>query len=270
MSKKAIKVIADTSSYENLSSFDCIEDLNKTVRKYRDLIKASVKRSDLKGRLIILLELLKRHSCKQIGVSYMCKNTIANIMELSYKTVQRLMKKLEELGIIRQIAMKRKKSMLQTSNAIIIQPIQEEVSNKDTVEKGDKCPTLFKTKTTTLKQKINRLRTYETVIQHNDKNSFNDLPVEFCSDRIPKEFVKLMSYYFNKAFQIDEFYKCYMLVCDKYNQQESYCINIALDSFRQLIRKMKRSTINNPFGFYTRILQKKMKGIYIRSQLLNN
>ena len=51
-------------------------------------------------------------------------------MEVSYKTVQRLMKKLVHLEMIKQVAMKRTKDMLQTSNAIIIQPIVEEVSNK--------------------------------------------------------------------------------------------------------------------------------------------
>lgn len=81
----------------------------KTVRSYRDIIRTSIKRKDVQFRLISLLELLKRYSCKQLGVSYMCKNTIADVLELSYKTIQRLMKKLVDLGIIKQIFMKRKK-----------------------------------------------------------------------------------------------------------------------------------------------------------------
>jgi len=61
----------------------------------------------------------------------MCKNTIADKLEVSYKTVQRLVKKLEELGIIRQVPMKRKKDMLQTANAIIIVPtVKDDMSDK--------------------------------------------------------------------------------------------------------------------------------------------
>lgn len=109
--KKRIYVIANEEAYNNLSSFIDVEELNKNVRVCRDAIRASVKRVDVQARLIKLLEILKRHSCNQIDVSYMCKNTIADKLEVSYKTVQRLMKKLEDLGMIRQVPMKRKKDI---------------------------------------------------------------------------------------------------------------------------------------------------------------
>ncbi|WP_346773358.1 hypothetical protein [Bacillus sp. FJAT-42376] len=81
----------------------------------------------------------------------MCKNTIAKKMELAYKTVQRLVKKLEDLGMIRQVAMERKNDMLQTANAIIIQPLREELSDKTPANMSEKCPT-NKTNTLPLKQ----------------------------------------------------------------------------------------------------------------------
>jgi DNA-binding Lrp family transcriptional regulator len=151
--KKKINVIVSEESLANLATFTDIEDMNKTVRTYRDVIKASVKRSDVQNRLIALLELLKRHSCKNIGVSFMRKNTIAKQMELSYKTIQRLVKKLEHLKMIKQIEMKRQSDMLQTSNAVVILPVEEKVSYKETTKKPEKCPTK-KTKSIFLKQKI--------------------------------------------------------------------------------------------------------------------
>ena len=50
--------------------------------------------------------------------------------------------------MIKQVAMKRKKDMIQTSNAIIIQPIvEDEMSGKVACERAlQKCPTI---KTTT-------------------------------------------------------------------------------------------------------------------------
>ncbi|WP_410993200.1 cytosolic protein [Bacillus cereus] len=153
MRKKRIDVIAQEESYHNLSAFTDVEELNKVVRTYRDVIRTSVKRVDVQARLITLLDILKRHSCKYVGISFLCKNSIADMMEVSYRTVQRLMKKLVDLGMINQIAMKRKKDMRQTSNAIIIQPIVEEMSDKVDAKRPVKCPTK-KTNTISLKQNI--------------------------------------------------------------------------------------------------------------------
>lgn len=77
MEKKRIDVIATKESFHNLSSFKDVEELNKTIRAYRDTIRMSIKRTDVKSKLITLLEILKRHSCKYVGVSFLCKNRIA-------------------------------------------------------------------------------------------------------------------------------------------------------------------------------------------------
>ncbi|MDR4248071.1 helix-turn-helix domain-containing protein, partial [Bacillus thuringiensis] len=70
----------------NLSTFSNVQELNQTIRVYRDVIKTSIKRADVQSKLIALLEILKRHSCKYVGVSFLCKNRIAEIMSVSYKT----------------------------------------------------------------------------------------------------------------------------------------------------------------------------------------
>ncbi|MBG0971795.1 hypothetical protein F3I02_32605 [Bacillus sp. SRB3LM] len=93
--KKTINVIATKETFHNLSTFKEVEELNKPIRAYRDNIRMSIKRTDVQFKLITLLEILKRHSCKYVSVSFLCKNSIADIMEVSYKTVQRLMKNLD-------------------------------------------------------------------------------------------------------------------------------------------------------------------------------
>lgn len=77
MEKKRIDVIASKESFHNLSSFTDLEELNKTVRTYRDNIRMSIKRTDIQSKLITLLEILKRHSFKYVGVSFLCRNRIA-------------------------------------------------------------------------------------------------------------------------------------------------------------------------------------------------
>ncbi|MED3327535.1 helix-turn-helix domain-containing protein [Bacillus thuringiensis] len=203
--KKRIDVIATKESFHNLSSFTDVEELNKTIRTYRDIIRMSIKRTDVKSKLIALLEILKRYSCKYVGVSFLCKNSIAHMMEVSYKTVQRLMKKLVDLDMIKQVAMKRTKDMLQTSNGIIIQPIVEEASDKVDTKSPTKCPTI-KTKPASLKQNIKD-------INKRNSNENTTLPeenikrAEFVSHWVPKRFSSLASAFYSKAKTIQEFWK---------------------------------------------------------------
>ncbi|MRB60919.1 helix-turn-helix domain-containing protein [Bacillus thuringiensis] len=205
MERKRINVIATKESFHNLSSFKDVEELNKTVRTYRDTIHMSIKRTDVQSKLIALLEILKRHSCKYAGVSFLCKNSIATMMEVSYKTVQRLMKKLVDLEMIKQIAMKRKKDMLQTSNAIIIQPIVEEVSDKVDAKKTTKCPTI-KTTPVSLKQNI------KDINKRNSNENSNTLEenieqADYVAHWVPERFISLVSSFYSESKTIQELWK---------------------------------------------------------------
>lgn len=203
--KTRIDVIASEETYSNLSTFKKVEELNKTVRAYRDTIHMSIKRTDVQSKLITLLEILKRHSCKYVGVSFLCKNRIAEKMEVSYKTVQRLMKKLVDLEMIKQVAMKRKKDMLQTSNAIIIQPIAEEVSDKTQGESPTKCPTI-KTKPVSLKQKIKDINKRNSS-ENNTTPEENIKEANFVAHWVPERFISLVRSFYSEAKTIQELWK---------------------------------------------------------------
>ncbi|MGG1483526.1 helix-turn-helix domain-containing protein [Peribacillus castrilensis] len=278
--KQAINIIASEEAYNNLSSFTLVEELNKTIRAYRDLIREDIKRTDLQSRLIALLELLKRHSCKQVGVSYMCKNTIAAKMKLSYKTVQRLMKKLEELGMIRQLPMKRKKDMMQTANAIIIQPVKEEVSDKTPTKESEKCPTI-KTTTSFLKQNI---KTYKErkVVSHNPNNfhlsktpkQINNKAVQesnFIPHWIPKTFSKFVSNFYSDSKTIKEFW-IVVKQCNRdigfnsdgraFNKEQE--IHIAITAFKEFVTKVKSGVYMKKgiFAYFNGIVNKIMSDFY--------
>ena len=251
---KSITIVASNQAYLNMSTFNDIESMNKTIRTYRDIIKSTVKRSDVQSRLIALLEVLKRHSCKQIGVSYMSKNTIADKLELSYKTVQRLMKKLEDLGMIRQVPMKRKSDMLQTANIVQIIPAKNDVSDKTPPKKSEKCPT-NKTTTTTLKQKIKKQRNPEL------RNNFviksqTEISAEFVSSRVPKPFVKYLSNFYHDAQTIEELYRVSQQVTrylTYYSDHDK--LEVSLEAFKQMIRNIKLGKkVKNLFGYYNRVL----------------
>ena len=197
MERKRIEVIASEESFRNLSPFIELEELNKTIRTYRDNIRMSIKRTAVQSKLITLLEILKRHSCKYVGVSFLCQNSISDMMEVSYKTVQRLMKKLVDLEMIKQVAMKRTKDMLQTSNGIIIQPIVEEASDKVDTKSPTKCPTI-KTKPASLKQNIKDINKRNSNENSNTPEE-NIEQADFVAHWVPERFVSLVSSFYSES-----------------------------------------------------------------------
>ncbi|MFF2459716.1 helix-turn-helix domain-containing protein [Peribacillus simplex] len=278
--KKRIDVIANEEAYNNLSSFTDIEELNKNVRVCRDAIRASVKRVDVQARLIKLLEILKRHSCKQIGVSYMCKNTIADKLEVSYKTVQRLMKKLEDLGMIRQVPMKRKKDMMQTANAIIIQPVKDELSDKQPTKSPTKCPTI-KTTTSFLKQKIkNNKRKAVAQFSHVDNSLGNSVKqANFLANWVPDVFSNLVGSFYEKAETIQEFWKvikqCNKVVDYSTNERaftSKQEIEIGTKAFKEFAMKVKSGVKmhKGKFVYFNGIVNKLMNELYFDADFMNN
>ncbi|MDC2863880.1 helix-turn-helix domain-containing protein [Bacillus sp. BP-3] len=275
MEKKRIDVIASEESFHNLSSFKELEELNKTIRTYRDVIKTSVRRADVQSRLITLLEILKRHSCKYVGVSFMCKNKLADMLEVSYKTVQRLMKKLVDLDMIKQVSMKRKSDMLQTANAIVIQPIVEEVSNKTPIEKSEKCPT-NKTTSIPLKQNIKN-------INKRNSNENSNIPInniqeaDFVSHWVPERFASLTSSFYTESKTIQELWKV-VRQCNRvinyttgdtaFNKDQE--IEIGVHAIKEFVMKVKANVKmkNGMFAYFNGIVNNLMDKFYFDKEFM--
>lgn len=270
--KSKIDVVASEESFNNLSSFDEIEEMNRTVRLYKDILHDVIKRADVKVRLINLLELLKRYSCKQLGVSYMCKNTIASKLEVSYKTVQRLMKKLEDLGMIRQVAMKRKKDMLQTSNAVLIVP-NEDLSDKTSSKKSEKCPT-NKTTSSSLKQKINNKERKAVSVLNDKINQFKES--NYIAHWVPEQFANLAICYYNQAETVQEFWKVIKQsnrVIDHSEQKRAFNpkqeLHIGIKAFKEFVMKIKQNkNVKNKFGYFNGIVNNLMDKLFFDDEFL--
>lgn len=275
--KIRIDVIASKEAFYNLSTFEEVEELNKTVRAYRDNIRMSIKRTDVQSKLITLLEILKRHSCKYVGVSFLCKNSIADMMEVSYKTVQRLMKKLVELDMIKQVAMKRKKNMLQTSNAIIIQPIVEEVSNKVDTKNPAKCPAI-KTTTISLKQNIKDINK-----RNSNENSTtpeeNIKEADFVAHWVPERFVSLVRSFYSDSKTIQEFWKV-VKQCNRvinhttgnrtFNKDQE--LEIGVRAIKEFVMKIKSGAKmkKGKFAYFNGIVNNLMDKFYFDREFMSN
>lgn len=119
-------------TYQNLQTFDDINQLNGAVRAHKERFQAELSKTAL-----LVLDLLQRYSAKYKGVSFLTKNKIAEMVGKSRRTIIRVCQQLESLGIIRQYEMKRKSDMQQTSNAVVIQPGEEEKAENVTQEKPE-------------------------------------------------------------------------------------------------------------------------------------
>ncbi|MED1537012.1 helix-turn-helix domain-containing protein [Bacillus pseudomycoides] len=273
--KERIDVIASKESFHNLSTFIEVEELNQTVRAYRDTIRISIKRTDVQTKLITLLEILKRHSCKYVGVSFLCKNSIADMMEVSYKTVQRLMKKLVNLGMIRQVSMKRKKDMLQTANAIIIQPIVEEVSDKQSAKSPAKCPTI-KTTPISLKQNIKDINKRNSNENSNTPEE-NIKQADFVAHWVPERFVSLVSSFYSESKTIQELWKvirqCNRIVNhltgDKAFTKDQE-LTIGLKAIKEFVMKLKSGVKmkNGKFAYFNGIVNNLMDKFYFDREFM--
>nr|WP_280166593.1 helix-turn-helix domain-containing protein [Priestia aryabhattai]MDH3111035.1 helix-turn-helix domain-containing protein [Priestia aryabhattai]MDH3111044.1 helix-turn-helix domain-containing protein [Priestia aryabhattai]MDH3129708.1 helix-turn-helix domain-containing protein [Priestia aryabhattai]MDH3129717.1 helix-turn-helix domain-containing protein [Priestia aryabhattai] len=126
MAKEKIEIIASVETYKNLSSFESIDTLNETVRSYIERFKDQLNKTH-----VAVLKVLHGYSAKHLGVSFLTKRNIGKLVGKSRATIIRVCNHLEDLGIIKQLEMKRSSDMKQTSNAVIIQPIQTEESVKE-------------------------------------------------------------------------------------------------------------------------------------------
>ncbi|MFJ8116629.1 helix-turn-helix domain-containing protein [Bacillus mycoides] len=274
--KERIDVIANKESFHNLSSFIELEEMNKTIRTYRDIVRMSIKRTDVQSKLIALLEILKRHSCKYVGVSFLCKNRIAEKMEVSYKTVQRLMKKLVDLGMVKQVAMKRTKDMLQTSNAIIIQPIVEEMSDKVDTKRPTKCPTI-KTTPVSLKQNIRDINKRNSN-EGSNTPEVNIKEANFVAHWVPQRFVSLVRSFYSESKTIQELWKV-VRQCNKVTNfstgdkafDKDQELTIGLKAIKEFVMKIKSGANMNKgkFAYFNGIVNNLMDKFYFDSEFMS-
>ncbi|HDR6245284.1 TPA: helix-turn-helix domain-containing protein [Bacillus cereus] len=200
--KQAITILASIETYENLVSFQNLKELNDTVRAYKEQFADRLNKNQL-----AVLNHLHTHSCKYFGVSFKSKKNIAEGLHISRRTVIRACQHLELLGIIKQLEMKRKSDMRQTSNIIVIQPIitKDEFVTEAPTKTMKICHTK-KTTTKTLKQKIKYLNKRNS-IQNSSPPEENIPQANFVAHWVPERFASLASAYYSKAKTIQEFWR---------------------------------------------------------------
>lgn len=129
-------LLNDKETFKQLQTFHNIHELNRAVKHHKRLVSSNKHKN-----IYAVLDLISQYSCVYFGVSFLTQNSIATKLNISYKTVQRAVDKLVELGIVIKHPSKRAGGdKRQTSNILVIQPIIDdsvqpevaEVSNQET------------------------------------------------------------------------------------------------------------------------------------------
>ncbi|AFQ16448.1 hypothetical protein BTG_14990 [Bacillus thuringiensis HD-771] len=270
--KKSITIIAGNETYENLATFKTVDELNKTVRAYKEKFVDQLNKTQL-----AVLNKLHNYSSKFFGVSFRTKKNIAEDLNISRRTVIRVCLHLESLGIIKQLEMKRKSDMRQTSNAIVIQPIivEEQVVTQAPIKNEGICHT-NKTTTKTLKQNIKDINKRNSNENSNTPEK-NIEQADFIAHWVPERFVSLVSSFYSESKTIQELWKV-VRQCNKVTNfstgdkafTKDQELTIGLKAIKEFVMKIKSGVKmkKGKFAYFNGIVNKLMDKFYFDKEFM--
>lgn len=236
-------------------SFESIEEMDKNVRAFLYHNKSKLSESCLN-----VLKTIWKHSLKVIGVSFAKYDYIAEIANISRRTVIRAMNQLEEMGIIKRIPTTRPNGK-RGINIIVIQKTDLSIPSEKTLN-NNMSPQLVTADVTTENKKNqdhsvmrNTKRTnvkldnqQETIESINNK----ELDATFVPATVPKSFVDTVKPFFNSARQIYDLFKRVQIAYNKCKLDRPLydLIDIAIDSFKQTVFAKKLNRIKKTFEGY--------------------
>ncbi|WHX41191.1 hypothetical protein QNH36_03220 [Mesobacillus sp. AQ2] len=253
-------------SFAEYSQFGSLKEFNN----HFEMWMADKKRFFSKGELIGLKR-LARFAAKVPGVANAKIGTVLKAiyeeygeMGISCSTFKRMILKASGIGIFTVYETARKNG-LQSSNLYVFNrfPINE-------LPVGDQLSHQYKTiipSETNIKKNNKR---EEKAAEEQSSEISEIKPVAekapedhlFVSDRIPIDFVNLVKYFYPTAKSIEEFWRMSMVAAyrNNYDKDTDLLLSVSLDSFRQLVRKLKSKVkVKNPIAYFTGILNKKFQ-----------
>ncbi|WP_144475466.1 hypothetical protein [Cytobacillus oceanisediminis] len=256
-------------SFAEYSQFGSLKEFNN----HFEMWMADKKRFFSKGELIGLKR-LARFAAKVPGVANAKIGTVLKAiyeeygeMGISRSTFKRMILKASGIGIFTVYETARKNGS-QSSNLYVFNrfPMNE-------LPAGDQLSLQYKTiipSETNIKKKNKR---EEKAAEEKSSEITGVKPIAeqaredhlFVSDRVPCEFVNLVKYFYPAAKSIEEFWRMSKVAAyrNNFEKDTDLLLSVSLDSFRQLVRKLKSKVeVKNPIAYFTGILNKKFQELY--------
>lgn len=234
--------------FEQFSQFSSLKELNTHIEKWLTVHKHDFSKGELVG-----FKRLVRFSAKIPGVCNAKIGTVLkaiheeyNLNGISRSTFKRMILKAKELGILTVYETERKNGS-QSSNLYIINRFpSNELPKEEILNHPKETNDLLKTEKD---QKIKVRKEESSVLDHT-----------YVSDRVPQPFVQLVKCFFPEAKTIEEYWRTVNMAAASYSWELDFhhIQDVAIQSFKQLIRKLKFNTnVKNPFAYFYGIAENK-------------
>lgn len=236
------------AEFQYLSQFRDLKDFNNNMEQWMIDVKDKFTKSEL-----VALKRLIRFSAKITGV---CNAKIATVVSathendgigISRSTFKRMILKAKELGMLMTHETVRKNGS-KSSNVYVFNHF--ELSNVEKLNRPQTDNPLKATKLKDIRTDVNDSNEKEVV-----------LDTSYVSEKVPAAFTNLVKCFFDDAKMIEEYWKLVTISARK-NKVEGDMLETAMQSFRVLVRKIKGNKVNNAYGFFYGILNRRFKALF--------
>ncbi|WP_257215890.1 hypothetical protein [Fredinandcohnia onubensis] len=239
--------------FENYSNFNSLKEFNRHMEMWMLQYKDDFSKGELVG-----LKRLVRYSAKIPGV---CNAKIGTMLKsiheeyngngVSRSTFKRMIQKAVALGIFTVYETERKNGS-QSSNLYVFNRYPEMTSTYHEPPKNEilNLP----------KETSNPFETKQNIKERKDA----PLDFTFTSDWVPVSFVEAVKPFFPEARTIEEYWKMAAIAASK-NNRDYECLDIielSIKAFKQMLIKLKRNTVHNPFAYFYGVLSCKLEELY--------
>ncbi|WP_257029334.1 hypothetical protein [Neobacillus driksii] len=239
--------------FEGYSQFKCVKEFNTHIEMWLAVKKDEFSKGELVG-----LKRLVRFSAKVPGV---CNAKIGTVLKaineeyqgngISRSTYKRMIIKAKDLGILSIYETERKNGS-QSSNLYSFNRFpQSEPPKAEKLNHPKETTNLLKTNN----QKITKRNEAPIKLDHT-----------FVSEKVPQAFVQAVKYFFADAKTIQEYWHMVQIAAFRfeYAQHTDDILSIAVQSFKQLIRKLKSTkSVVKPIAFFYGIVSNKFKELFL-------
>jgi hypothetical protein len=257
--------------FESFSLFTSLTQFNI----HMEMWLASCKHEFSKGELVGLKRLV-RFAAKVPGV---CNAKIGTVLKaihdeyegngISRSTFKRMIQKAIGLGILTVHETERKNGS-QSSNLYVFNCFpKSEPPKEEQMNHHNKTNNLFKT--IEKDQKIITRKEEASPSEKLTEGTLSDINFNhtYTSERVPNEFIQLVKIFFSEVKTIEEFWRMTTIAAHKHGHKEGMgqVLHIAIQSFKQLIRKIKLGRIIKPIAYYYGIVNKKFGEMFFEEWL---
>jgi hypothetical protein len=261
---------SNIETFASYSQFKSLKDFNNNLESF-----LSVHKKELTPNEVYCFKALSRFAVRCLGVSNISINKLLKAISEKFKkvsesTFHRFKRKAIKLGILSVYSLSRSNGSQSSNLWVFNRFIATDTPREGTREvnspvnqqsENDEMTSPIKL----TKSKTNNHKTIHTEFVSSSNNQFEStLQSKYIPSWINEEFFKAAKPYF-ELDRIEEMWRISVIHSRINKLQSNHLILASIQSLKVVVRKMKKTVISNPMGFYNGVSLRIQKGIKVRS-----